>query len=122
VVDFLRDSRRYEAMGARLPRGILLSGPSGTGVLLGRRRSLTATSICSIVTAVCTHAHTVSLPSALFVLVLVLAMLVVAVAATAGKTLLARAVAGESRVPFISCSASDFVEMLVGRYAAHHWA
>ncbi|KAG5189031.1 P-loop containing nucleoside triphosphate hydrolase protein [Tribonema minus] len=65
VVDFLRDARRYEAMGARLPRGILLSGPSGTG-----------------------------------------------------KTLLARAVAAESRVPFISCSASDFVEMLVGRGAS----
>jgi len=35
-----------------------------------------------------------------------------------GKTLLARAVAAESGVAFISCSASDFVEMLVGRGAA----
>jgi ATP-dependent Zn protease len=35
-----------------------------------------------------------------------------------GKTLLARAVACEANVPFISCSASDFVEMLVGRGAA----
>ncbi len=35
-----------------------------------------------------------------------------------GKTLLARAVANEAGVPFISCSASDFVEMLVGRGAA----
>jgi cell division protease FtsH len=31
VVDFLQDSARYEAIGARLPKGILLSGPSGTG-------------------------------------------------------------------------------------------
>eukprot|EP00953_Heterococcus_sp_UTEX-ZZ885_P014612 8273-Heterococcus_DN1.PRE.4 len=30
VVDFLQDSARYEAIGARLPKGILLSGPSGT--------------------------------------------------------------------------------------------
>ena len=35
-----------------------------------------------------------------------------------GKTLLARAVAGEASVPFLACSASDFVEMLVGRGAA----
>ncbi|CAN0489288.1 unnamed protein product, partial [Discosporangium mesarthrocarpum] len=60
---FLRDDRSlYADIGARLPRGVLLSGPSGTG-----------------------------------------------------KTLLARAVAAEAGVPFFSCSASDFVEMLVGR-------
>lgn len=35
-----------------------------------------------------------------------------------GKTLLARAMAAEARVPFFSCSASDFVEMLVGRGGA----
>jgi cell division protease FtsH len=37
-----------------------------------------------------------------------------------GKTLLARAVANESGASFISCSASDFVEMLVGRGAARY--
>src|SRR5690606_16484262 len=65
VVDILRNKSRYEQVGARLPRGILLSGPSGTG-----------------------------------------------------KTLLAKCLANEARVGFISCSASDFVEMLVGRGAA----
>ncbi|KAG3028673.1 hypothetical protein PC121_g20824 [Phytophthora cactorum] len=65
VVDFLRHPARYHAIGAKVPKGVLLCGPSGTG-----------------------------------------------------KTLLARAVASEAGVAFLFCSASDFVEMLVGRGAA----
>jgi cell division protease FtsH len=61
VVDFLKQPQKYLKMGARIPKGVLLVGPSGTG-----------------------------------------------------KTLLARAVAGESNVPFFSVAGSSFVEMFVG--------
>jgi cell division protease FtsH len=61
IVDFLRSREKYRALGAKLPRGVLLVGPPGCG-----------------------------------------------------KTLLARAVAGEAQVAFFYLSGSDFVEMFVG--------
>ncbi|SMB95244.1 ATP-dependent zinc metalloprotease FtsH [Deinococcus hopiensis] len=65
VVDFLRHPERYHQLGARIPHGVLLVGPPGSG-----------------------------------------------------KTLLAKAVAGEAKVPYFSISGSDFVEMFVGVGAA----
>jgi cell division protease FtsH len=65
VVEFLKNPKDYGRLGARVPKGVLLVGPAGTG-----------------------------------------------------KTLLARAVAGEAGVPFFSISGSDFVEMFVGVGAA----
>ena len=61
TVDFLKNPKKYKDIGAKIPRGILMVGPPGTG-----------------------------------------------------KTMLARAVAGESNVPFLSISGSEFVEMFVG--------
>jgi cell division protease FtsH len=61
VVDFLKNAKRFQTLGARIPKGVLLLGPPGCG-----------------------------------------------------KTLLARAVAGEAGVPFFHISGSDFVEMFVG--------
>ncbi len=61
LVDFLRDPGKYQKLGGKIPRGVLLVGSPGTG-----------------------------------------------------KTLLARAVAGEAKVPFFTISGSDFVEMFVG--------
>jgi len=61
VVDFLKNPKKYEKVGAKIPRGVLLAGDPGTG-----------------------------------------------------KTLMARAVAGEAGVPFFSISGSEFAEMFVG--------
>ena len=65
IVQFLRDPEKYTALGAHIPKGVLLVGPPGTG-----------------------------------------------------KTMLAKAVAGESNVPFFSISGSEFVEMFVGMGAS----
>ena len=61
LVEFLRDPGRFQKLGGRIPRGVLMVGQPGTG-----------------------------------------------------KTLLAKAIAGEAKVPFFSISGSDFVEMFVG--------
>ncbi|KZZ49006.1 MAG: ATP-dependent zinc metalloprotease FtsH [Saccharospirillaceae bacterium] len=61
LVDFLSDPGKYQRLGGKIPRGVLMAGQPGTG-----------------------------------------------------KTLLAKAIAGEARVPFFSISGSDFVEMFVG--------
>ena len=61
IIEFLKEPQKFQKLGGKIPKGVLLMGPTGTG-----------------------------------------------------KTLLARAVAGEAQVPFFSVSGSDFVEMFVG--------
>ena len=61
IVDFLKNPKKYQEMGAKIPRGVLLCGEPGTG-----------------------------------------------------KTLIAKAIAGEANVPFISMSGSEFIEMFAG--------
>jgi cell division protease FtsH len=61
ILEFLKDPQKFQKLGGRIPKGVLLVGPPGSG-----------------------------------------------------KTLLARAIAGEANVPFLSISGSDFVEMFVG--------
>ncbi len=61
IIDFLKDPKKFTKLGARIPKGVLLMGPPGTG-----------------------------------------------------KTILAKAIAGEAGVPFYTISGSDFVEMFVG--------
>lgn len=65
IIDFLREPEKYRRLGGKIPKGVLLVGPPGTG-----------------------------------------------------KTMLAKAVAGEAKVPFFSISGSEFVEMFVGVGAA----
>src|SRR5437016_3871977 len=61
IVDFLKDPGKFQKLGGKIPKGVLMVGSPGTG-----------------------------------------------------KTLLARAIAGEAKVPFFTISGSDFVEMFVG--------
>jgi cell division protease FtsH len=61
IIDFLRDPQRFQKLGGKIPKGVLLMGPPGSG-----------------------------------------------------KTLLAKAIAGEAKVPFFSISGSEFVELFVG--------
>jgi len=68
IVEFLKNPEKFSALGGKLPKGVLLTGPPGTG-----------------------------------------------------KTMLARAVAGEAEVPFLFASGSSFDEMFVGVGGKSYW-
>ena len=91
IVDFLKRPQNYTAMGARIPKGVLLVGPPGTG------KTMLAKAVAGE-----SNVPFFSISGSEFVEMFV------------GMTLMARAVAGEAGVQFLSISGSDFVELYVG--------
>ena len=127
VVDFLKNPDKYTKLGAKIPKGCLLVGPPGTGdqrpssvqcthahtrpqlaccVLLGPHICSMATLLDGQLGQTCSTYDLTSQPSSNGMLT--------SCNACAGKTLLAKAIAGEAGVPFFSCAASEFVEVFVG--------
>ena len=90
ALDVLLRPDKYERLGARCPRGMLFAGPPGAPAAL---RRLPPCQRCASLTSA-THSP-----------------IVCAHIPGTGKTLLARAVAGTARLPFLCCSGSDFVEV-----------
>lgn len=107
VVDFLKSPDKYTSLGAKIPKGCLLVGPpgglscSGWDTSFWAAPSLGCCSLCC-----CTSCSVAKLE-------LKLRRTQYSYAGT-GKTLLAKAIAGEAGVPFFSCAASEFVELFVG--------
>ena len=126
VVEFLKNPERFTAVGARIPKGVLLIGPPGTGTA----SHLLHTYVVAMVPQVSSsETSTLQLDSCLAcVLVCACACAKVIggsrdrqqqfVCPVQGKTLLAKAIAGEAKVPFFSISGSEFVEVFVGVGAA----
>lgn len=90
-VKFLKHPQVYERLGAKIPKGAILSGPPGTGELVDFF-GLLLLHLCAV--------HDINECYLQF--------------SSIGKTLLAKATAGEAGVPFLSVSGSEFVEMFVG--------
>ena len=92
VVDFLKNPVAYTENGCIIPKGVLLYGPPGTGEKCFTVWALLLCMFCFVVCSPCIGDSSTLL----------------------GKTLLAKAVAGEACVPFVSMSGSEFVELYVG--------
>ncbi len=119
VVEFLKRPERFTAVGARIPKGVLLVGPPGTGahccakdddsVLSGCNRCG-----CDEATVQVALQSGVSLRGWAEARGSLPGSSDMRAPRAAGKTLLAKAIAGEAGVPFFSISGSEFVEMFVG--------
>jgi SpoVK/Ycf46/Vps4 family AAA+-type ATPase len=119
VVDFLKNPDKYTSLGAKIPKGCLLVGPPGTIP----RQSLLHVLQCSLLGKVqhwkIQFEHDVNEMHAYSNVMYHTRLCMCDVsrlcsAAGTGKTLLAKAIAGEAGTPFFSCAASEFVELFVG--------
>jgi ATP-dependent 26S proteasome regulatory subunit len=120
-VQFLKDPSKFTRLGAKIPKGALLVGPPGNN-------QRTTIALLALIERVCIcFALTIASPVifkyfSVSILHLSLPLLsfffffdcVFASSSGTGKTMLAKATAGESNVPFFSMSGSDFIEMFVG--------
>jgi cell division protease FtsH len=112
VVEFLKYPEKFNTLGARIPRGVLLVGPPGTGKTLMARAVAGVDEAKQELTEVVEFLKYPEKFNSLGARI-PRGVLLVGPPGT-GKTMLARAVAGEAGVPFFSISGSEFVEMFVG--------
>ena len=120
IVEFLKKPERFTAVGARIPKGVLLVGPPGESAGLGWAECVCSVNVvrwsqgCSPVVHGAQQRGGAAPCAAPPLPPPISPAPVPATAAGTGKTLLARAIAGEAGVPFFSISGSEFVEMFVG--------
>ena len=120
VVDFLKNPDKYTRLGAKIPKGALLVGPPGEpgarpGAAPGAAAAAAAAGRRAAGQLAARRAPVPGcLPDPSFLPCHNCAHCRLCRPAGTGKTLLAKAVAGEAGVPFFSCAASEFVELFVG--------
>ncbi|KAH7542277.1 hypothetical protein FEM48_Zijuj02G0056500 [Ziziphus jujuba var. spinosa] len=122
IVEFLRNPDRYIRLGARPPRGVLLVSLRCKLMMVFLYSEIAIhVNLSAKILAICIQSMSAVIMCCLADSVIIcninFFILQVGLPGT-GKTLLAKAVAGEAEVPFISCSASEFVELYVGMGAS----
>jgi cell division protease FtsH len=115
IVDFLKNPDKYLKLGGRIPRGVLLSGSPGTGKTLLARAVAGEAGVPFFQMSASEIVDFLKNPDKYLALGAKIPRgVLLSGQPGTGKTLLARAVAGEAGVPFFQMSASEFVEMIVG--------